>query len=100
MWLTSITLSDLMLVMGEVERRPVYLVQPPQQASEFQLPVPTLLCKPIPTRRSLTSLPGVWVPPIVFRTPGSERPFGYTPSGLQELWSEITGTLLVSPEPK
>ena len=100
MWLTSITLSGLVSEVTEVPQRPIFLIRLPQQASELHLPLPTLLSKPIPTRRLLTSLPGVWVPPIVFRTPGSEQPFGYTPSGLQELWSEITGTLLVSPEPK
>ena len=100
MWLTSITLSDLMAEMAEVTPRPVYLVRPPLEASEFQLPIPTLLSKPIPIRRSLTNLPGVWVPPIVFRTPAGGPLFGYTPRGLRELWSEITGTLLVSPEPK
>jgi len=99
-WLASITLSDLVLVITEVHPRPIYLVQPAQLALEFQRMAPTLLSKRTPTRKSLISLPGVWVPPIVFRTPGGEQPFGYTPSGLQELWSEITGTLLVSPEPK
>ncbi len=100
MWLASITLSDLVMVITEVHPRPIYLVQPAQLALEFQREARTLLSKRTPTRKSSISLPGVWVPPIGLHIPASERPFGSTPSGLQELWSEITGTLLVSPEPK
>ena len=100
MWTTSIALSELVLVVTEVHPRPLYLVRAPGLPLESEQPTPTLRSSPIATRRSLTSLPGVWVPPIVFRTPEGERPFGYTQSGLQALWSEIMGTLLVSPEPK
>jgi len=99
-WLSSINMTDLLMALTEVYPRPIFLVRQPLEVSELQLELPTLLSKPTRTRRSLTSLPGVWVPPIVFRTPEGEQPSGYTRSGLRELWSEITGTLLVSPEPK
>jgi len=99
-WLTRITLNDLVVELAEMRQRPIYLFRDPLIASESQPQVPSPPSKPIPTARLLTRSLGVWVPPIGFLTRGSERLFDSTPSGLPELWFEITATLLKSRKPK
>ena len=100
MWLTPISVSDLVMVMTDPELADYFLVRPPLSSSVSQQQTLTPVSRPTPTKRSSISLPGVWVPPIELHTPARERLFGYTPNGLLELWSEIRATLVVSPSRK
>ncbi len=93
MWLTQITFKDLTLVEGIFRLGPIYLVQQPGDILEFQLERHSPPFRPKPIESWSTRSPGVWVPPIGLPTRTAERPFAYTPRGLRELWSEITGTL-------
>jgi len=99
-WLSPTNLTDLIWILSQTERPPIFRVRKLRWDLEYLLPPLTPLCRPTPTRRLSTSLPGLWVPPTELRTQESEQLFEYTPSELQELWSEITATLLVSPKRK
>jgi len=97
-WLTPITLTGLVELLAERPLEVAYLVRPPLEPSVFQLRLRTPGSRLMLTRRSLISSPGVWVPPTGLLTPEGERLFEYTQRGLRGLSSEITDTLLVSPE--
>ena len=100
MWLTPISLTDLVMELIDPGHDRYYLVQAPRSPLESLLRPLTQASRLTPTRRSLIRLPGVWVPPTVRPTRGGEPPFDYTPSALQELLSEIMGTLPRLKEPK
>lgn len=93
MWLTPINPRELVETLHRIHPERAYLLQPPRSPSECLLRPLTQASRLTPTRRSLTRLPGVWVPPTVSLTPDGEPVYDYTPNGLQELLLEIMATL-------